>query len=166
MNIEGTIKSIFPLKSIKELTNIQEIDDISEIDQDVAERFIKTQGLVNSLDDKMGSENRIVPAVADPVSEEDSEEDSPMVKIKKEIEDENKIKRILEKGIRKEKKKLQALEEVKESHDFIRENKIQKYKSLVDQLKNRNIIDSSGEVKDIQVRCFFDLLLKTEFLRR
>ncbi len=155
MNIAGTIKNISPLKSIKELTNIQEIADISEIDQDVAERFIKTQGLVNSLDDKMVSENRIVPAIADPVSEEDSIENSnSMVKIKKEIEDENKIKKILEKGIRMEKKKLLALKEVKESHDFIRENKIQKYKSLVDQLKNRNIIDSSGEVKDIQVRCF------------
>ena len=52
LNIAGTIKSISPLKSIKELTNIQEIADISEIDQDVAERFINPQGLVNSLDDK------------------------------------------------------------------------------------------------------------------
>ena len=161
-DIEGKIKSISQLKSIKELTNIQEIADISEIDQDVAERFIKTQGLVNTLD-KSKQENKIVPAMPDPVSEEDSMEssmeDSSMVnKLKKEIEDENKMRDILEKGIRKEKKKLLALEKVKESHDVEREKKIQKYKSLVDQLKNRNIIDSSKEVQDIQV---YMLLLLT-----
>merc|ERR1712147_611189 len=71
-------------------------------------------------------------------------------KIKKEIENENKMRDILEKGIMKEKKKLLALEKVKESHDAEREKKIQKYKSLVDQMKNRNIIDSSEEVQDIQ----------------
>ena len=150
-NIDGNIKSISPLKSIKELTNIQEIADISEIDQDIAERFIKTQGLINKLQEPGISENRIVPAIPDPVSEEDSMEDSSRIKIKKEIEFEDKIKKILMMGIEKANKKLKALKEVKKSHDLVRENKIQQYDSLVQQLENRNMIDSSDEVENIQV---------------
>ena len=153
LNIDGKIKSISPLRSIKELTNIQEIADISEIDQDIAERFIKTQGLINKLHESGISENRIVPAIPDPVSEENSMEDSSRIKIKKEIEFEDKIEKILMMGIEKENKKLKALEEVKKSHDLVRENKIQQYNSLVKQLENRNMIDSSDEVKNIQVSC-------------
>ena len=144
------------MKSIQELTNIQEIADISEIDQDVAERFIKAQGLVNTLDKSRLSENRIVPAIPDPVSEENSyedsmEENSSVEKLKKEIEEEDRIEKILKKGIEEESRKLKVLEDVKESHDHARENKITQYNLLVQQLKNRNIIDSSEEVKDIQV---------------
>ena len=160
-NIDGVIKSISPLKSIKELTNIQEIEDISEIDQDIAERFIKTQGLINKLQESGTSENRIVPAIPDPVSEEDSiedsMEDSSRIKIKKEIELQEKIEKLLTKAIEKAEKKLQALKLMKKSYDLAREKKLDEYHSLVKQadtpmLDNRNMIDDySGEVKSIQV---------------
>ena len=169
-NIDGKIKSISPLRSIKELTNIQEIADISEIDQDIAERFIKTQGLINKLHESGISENRIVPAIPDPVSEEtsmeDSMEDSSRIKIKKEIEFEDKIEKILMMGIEKENKKLKALKEIKKSHDLIREDKIQQYDSLVQQLENRNMIDSSDEVKNIQVNIVKYTCCFTCFQRR
>ena len=145
------IKRITPVKSIKEVKNIQEIDSIEEIDEDVAESFIKTHGLVNTLDESEDeeAENRIVPALPD--SEEDSPGNSEISKIKKEIENEDEIVNILQGGIEKERQRLKVLEDVKQSHDDTRNSKIEEYNKLVQELENRNMIDSSEEVEDIQV---------------
>ena len=86
-----------------------------------------------------------------PDSEEDSPGNSEISKIKKEIENEDEIVNILQGGIDKERQRLKVLEDVKQSHDDTRNSKIEEYNKLVQELENRNMIDSSEEVEDIQV---------------
>ena len=45
------IKKLMPVKNIQRVKNIQEIKNIQKINEAVAEEFIKSEGLINQLED-------------------------------------------------------------------------------------------------------------------
>ena len=78
-------------------------------------------------------------------------EDSSRIKIKKEIEFQEKIDKLLTKAIEKAEKKLKALKLYKKSYVLALKNKNEQLDKL-GMLDNRNMIDEySDEVKSIQV---------------
>merc|ERR1712050_638659 len=111
-NIQEILKKL-NVKSIKNVKSVKAVKNIEEINDSVAREFIEKHGLRNIVND-----------------------DQELEKIADEIETEDIIEATIEKGISKEKSKLDTLEKVKEIHAEKKKGKIDEYEKLKEIIEN------------------------------
>ena len=138
------IKKLMPVKNIQRVKNIQEIKNIQKINEAVAEEFIKSEGLINQLED-----------IKDLV---DDETKIHLEELEEAIKKEEVVEEIIEEGIEAEEKKIEVLEEVKHIHEEHKNEKLSEYNEIVELVQNalqhHNV--ENVEVSKIQITfCFF-----------
>merc|ERR1712050_88598 len=111
-NIQEILKKL-NVKSIKNVKSVKAVKNIEEINASVAREFIEKHGLRNIVNG-----------------------DQELEKIADEIETEDIIEATIQKGISKEKSKLDTLEKVKEIHAEKKKGKIDEYEKLKEIIEN------------------------------
>ena len=122
------IKSMLPVEDIQEIESINEVKNIEEINDDVAEQFIKDEGLNGDVN---------------PFKVLEEEEAA----IEGEIEKQNEIIDVLEDGIAVEEEKIDVLEDVENEHEALKEN----LEDGLESLKKAIEAKLNEKVDDIQV---------------
>merc|ERR1711936_1537366 len=120
-NIQEILKML-NVKSIKKIKSVKAIQNIEEIKKSIATEFIKNHGL-KSL-------------IADDKKEPETYDDPELKKIVKEIKTEEIIQDTIDRGISKEKSKLETLEQVKIIHAEKKKEKIYEYENLKEIIEN------------------------------
>jgi len=133
-NIQEILKKL-NVKSIKNVKSVKAIKNIEEINDSVAQEFIKKHGLKNIVN----GENKGLETYGDPELE----------KIVDEIETEDIIEATIDKGISKEKDKLDTLEKVKELHVEKKKEKIDEYENLKEIIEN-NLNAEVGKISAVK----------------
>ena len=163
-NMEA-IKKMLPVKNMQEIINIDEVKHIEEIDDEVADKFIDDESLVNVITGNDGyGEDDIIGTVdgdeggyaeeefhddfldAEGIPLKGELDDPEAVDLVDGIENEEEIVSLLEGKKETEEAKLNVLEEVQERHVVKRDHLIAKYRGLADQIEER----LNEGVEDIQ----------------
>ena len=159
------IKKMLPVKNMQEIINIDEVKHIEEIDDDVADKFIDDESLVNVITGNDGyGEDDIIGTVdgdeggygeeefhddlldAEGIPLKGELDDPEAIDLVDGIEDEEEIVSLLEGKKETEEAKLDVLEEVQERHVAKRDHLLAKYHGLAAQIEER----LNEDVEDIQ----------------
>ena len=160
------IKKMLPVNNMQEIINIDEVKHIEEIDDDVADKFIDDESLVNVItgNDGYGEDDIIGTVDGDEGGYGGEEEfhdefldnegipfkgdldDPEAIDLVDGIEDEEEIVDLLEGKKETEEAKLDVLDAVQERHVAKRDHLIAKYHGLAAQIEER----LNEDVEDIQ----------------